>query len=99
MKERKVDSIQLKYEITVACTDDSLSGTYISLMQLKDKIRKMKPLVTSVCIDPELAARPDDFDVQVTWELTAIKFEGDDYFTPIERQGRKTGIVDYEDVF
>lgn len=99
MKERKVDSIQLKYEITVTCTDDSLSGTYISLMQLKDKIRKMKPLVTGVCIDPELAARPDDFDVQVTWELTAIKFEGDDHFTHIKHRGRKTGIVDYEAFF
>lgn len=99
MKERKVDSIQLKYEITVTCTDDSLSGTYISLMQLKDKIRKMKPLVTGVIIDPELAARPDNFDVQVTWDLTAIKFGGDDYFTPIKHRGRKTGIVDYEAFF
>lgn len=84
MKEKKVESIQLKYEITVTCTDDSLSGTYISLMQLKDKIRKMKLLVTGVCIDPELAARPDDFDVKATWELTGVKFEGDDSFTPIQ---------------
>lgn len=99
MKERKVDSIQLKYEITVTCTDDSLSGTYISLVQLKDKVRKMKPLVTGVCIDPELAARPDDFDVQPTWELTAIKFGGDDHFTPIKHRSRKTGVVDYEDAF
>lgn len=96
MKERKVDSIQLKYEITLTCTDDSLSGTYISLMQLKDKIRKMKPLVTGVCIDPELAARPDDFDVQVTWELTAIKFGGDDFYTPIKRCGCKTWVVNYD---